>query len=94
MGVVLPLIVKIVGAIMMLLAVRGGCAAIGHGRETMKTVKSTLYLGFPVHIPDPKRVLGNLHTWTSRGQFDLGLSVFVGPSMNLHLIIVWPSKTL
>ena len=45
------------------------------------------------HIPDPKRVLENLHTWTSRGQFDLGLSIIVGSSMNLHSIIVWPSKT-
>ena len=41
-------IVRMVGAMMMLLAMRGGLTTTAMGRRQVKTVKSTIYFGCPV----------------------------------------------
>ena len=38
----------VIGGMAMPLAVSGGFAVVGHGRETKSTVKSTVFLGCPV----------------------------------------------
>ena len=38
----------VIGGMAMPLAMSGGFAVVGHGRETKSTVKSTVFLGCPV----------------------------------------------